>query len=144
MDWNQIEGNWKQVRGRAKAQWGKLTDADLTEIEGRREQLEGKIEERYGYTKERVRKELDEWYRSLANDLRESREDLAGQIDAIRTDIQSLSSTVARLAAKQIERAQDTAVEAAQHADQAIRRNPLNAITIALCLGFLIGIFTRR
>ena len=57
MDWNQLEGNWKQVRGTAKAKWGRLTDADLTEIEGRREQLEGKIQERYGYTKERVRKE---------------------------------------------------------------------------------------
>ena len=70
MDWNQVEGNWRQVKGSAKAQWGKLTDADLMQIEGRREQLEGKIQERYGYTKERVRKELDDWYRSVVNDLR--------------------------------------------------------------------------
>ena len=47
MDWNQVEGNWRQVKGSAKAQWGKLTDADLMQIEGRREQLEGKIQERY-------------------------------------------------------------------------------------------------
>jgi uncharacterized protein YjbJ (UPF0337 family) len=144
MDWNQLEGNWKQVRGTAKAKWGKLTDADLTEIEGRREQLEGKIQERYGYTKERVRKELDDWYRSLSDELRESREDLIGQIDTIRSDIQSLSSTIARLGGKQIERAQDTAVDAFKQADEAIRRNPLNAIAIALGLGFLIGILTRR
>lgn len=50
----------RQLKGSAKAQWGKLTDADLTQIEGRREQLEGKIQE-YGYTKERVRKELDDY-----------------------------------------------------------------------------------
>ena len=114
------------------------------QVEGRREQLEGKIQERYGYTKERVRKELDDWYRSIASDLRESAGELSSQIDAIRADLQSLTSTVARLASKQIDRAQDTAVEAVQQADQAIRRNPLNAIAIALALGFLFGAFTRR
>ena len=144
MDWNQVEGNWRQLKGSAKAQWGKLTYADLMQIEGRREQLEGKIQERYGYTKERVRKELDDWYRSIASDLRESAGELSSQIDAIRADLQSLTSTVARLASKQIDRAQDTAVEAVQQADQAIRRNPLNAIAIALALGFLFGAFTRR
>ena len=140
MDWNQVEGNWRQLRGSAKAQWAKLTDADLMQIEGRREQLEGKIQERYGY----VRKELDDWFRSITSDLRESGGDLTGEIDAIRADLQNLTSTVARLANKQIERAQDTAVEAVQQADQAIRRNPLNAIAIALALGFLFGAFTRR
>ena len=140
MDWNQVEGNWRQLKGSAKAQWGKLTDADLMQIEGRREQLEGKIQERYGY----VRKELDDWFRSITSDLRESGGDLTGEIDAIRADLQNLTSTVARLANKQIERAQDTAVEAVQQADQAIRRNPLTSIAIAVGLGFLFGVFTRR
>lgn len=81
----------RRLKGSAKAQWGKLTDADLTQIEGRREQLEGKIQE-YGYTKERVRKELDDWYRSIARDLKENGQDLLSQIDAIRSDLQSLSS----------------------------------------------------
>jgi uncharacterized protein YjbJ (UPF0337 family) len=49
MDWNQVEGNWKQVRGNVKKQWGKLTDDDLTAIDGRREVLEGRIQERYGF-----------------------------------------------------------------------------------------------
>jgi uncharacterized protein YjbJ (UPF0337 family) len=39
MDWDQIEGNWKQVTGKVKEQWGKLTDDDLTLIDGKREQL---------------------------------------------------------------------------------------------------------
>ena len=144
MDWNQVEGNWRQLKGSAKAQWGKLTDADLMQIEGRREQLEGKIQERYGYTKERVRKELEDWYRSVTSDLRESGGDLSCEINAIRADLQNLTSTVARLANKQIERAQDTAVEAVQQADEAIRRNPLTSIAIAVGLGFLFGVFTRR
>ena len=113
MDWNQVEGNWKQVRGNVKRQWGKLTDSDLTAIGGRREELEGKIQERYGYTKDRVRKEIDEWYRSIAYDLSRKSEDLADQIDMIRADLERLTSTVSRVANTQLERAQDRAVEAA-------------------------------
>ncbi|CCE97881.1 Hypothetical protein SFHH103_03389 [Sinorhizobium fredii HH103] len=48
MDWNRVEGNWKQFKGKVKEQWGKLTDDDLDQIAGKRDQLEGKIQERYG------------------------------------------------------------------------------------------------
>jgi uncharacterized protein YjbJ (UPF0337 family) len=61
MDWNRVEGNWKQFKGNVKEQWGKLTDDDLDEIAGKRDQLEGKIQERYGIEKDRVRREVDEW-----------------------------------------------------------------------------------
>ena len=62
MDWNRVEGNSKQVKGKVKEQWGKLTDDDLNVIEGRRDQLEGKLQERYGYAKDKVSKEVDDWY----------------------------------------------------------------------------------
>jgi uncharacterized protein YjbJ (UPF0337 family) len=62
MDWNRVEGNWKQVKGQVKGKWGKLTDDDLTAINGRRDQLEGKIQERYGVAKNQARKEIDDWY----------------------------------------------------------------------------------
>ncbi|MDR6663249.1 uncharacterized protein YjbJ (UPF0337 family) [Tardiphaga robiniae] len=48
MDWNWVEGNWKQMKGRVKEQWGKLTHDDLDVIHGKREQLEGGLQERYG------------------------------------------------------------------------------------------------
>ena len=65
MDWNRVEGNWKQFTGRVKEKWGKLTDDDLDVINGRRGQLEGKIQERYGIAKDQVRSEVDTWLRSL-------------------------------------------------------------------------------
>jgi ElaB/YqjD/DUF883 family membrane-anchored ribosome-binding protein len=71
-------------------------------------------------------------------------DDLANQIDAIRADIQSLTSTVSRIANKQLGRAQDKAMETAYEAEEAIRRNPLQAVAIAVGLGFLFGVFTRR
>jgi len=62
MDWNRVEGSWKQLKGAVKAKWGKLTDDDLDVINGRREQLEGKLQERYGFAKDQIRKEVDAWY----------------------------------------------------------------------------------
>jgi len=144
MDWNQVEGNWKQVKGNVKKQWGKLTDADLTAIDGRREELEGKIQERYGYTKDRVRKEIDDWYRLMAYDLSRTSEDLADQIDTIRADLERLTARVSRVANKQLSRAQDKAMKTASQAEEVIRQNPLSAVAIAVGLGFLFGVFTRR
>ena len=45
MDWNQIQGQWKQLKGKAKIEWGKLTDDEIDVIEGRREELVGKIQQ---------------------------------------------------------------------------------------------------
>ena len=61
MDWNRIEGNWKQLKGKIKEQWGNLTDDDLDKIAGKREQLEGKIQERYSLDKDAARKHVDDW-----------------------------------------------------------------------------------
>jgi uncharacterized protein YjbJ (UPF0337 family) len=62
MDWNRVEGNWKQVKGAIKEQWGKLTDDDLAAINGQRDKLEGKIQERYGIAKDQSRTDIDAWY----------------------------------------------------------------------------------
>lgn len=61
MNWDRIQGNWKQVVGKAKAQWGKLTDDDLDVVAGRREQLAGKIQERYGIAKDEVDRQIADW-----------------------------------------------------------------------------------
>jgi uncharacterized protein YjbJ (UPF0337 family) len=61
MNWDRIQGNWKQVVGKAKAQWGKLTDDDLDIVAGRREQLAGKIQERYGIAKDDVERQIADW-----------------------------------------------------------------------------------
>lgn len=70
--------------------------------------------------------------------------ELADQIDAIRADIENLTSTVGRIAGKQLNRAQDKAIASASDAEEAIRRNPLQAVAIAVGVGFLFGVLTRR
>jgi len=58
MDWNRIEGNWKQFGGTVKEKWGKLTDDDLAVIDGKQEQLEGRLQQRYGYAKDQGSAEM--------------------------------------------------------------------------------------
>ena len=64
MNWDRVEGNWKQFTGKIKEKWGDLTDDDLTSINGKRDQLEGKLQERYGYAKDKARDEVDEFMKS--------------------------------------------------------------------------------
>lgn len=71
-------------------------------------------------------------------------DELSAQIDAIRADLQSLSSTIGRAANRQMDRAQGAARDTAAEAEEAIKQNPLTAVAIALGLGFLFGVFTRR
>ena len=61
MNWDRIEGNWKQFKGSALQQWGKLTDDQLDVIAGKRDLLLGRIQEAYGITKDETEKQLAEW-----------------------------------------------------------------------------------
>ena len=62
MNWDVIKGNWKQATGKAKEQWGKLTDDDLKSVEGKFDRLTGLIREKYGYTKEKAEEEYNRFY----------------------------------------------------------------------------------
>ena len=59
MNRDQLEGKWKQIKGEAKVQWGKLTDDDLDQVNGNSEKLIGKVQERYGYERAQAEKEVD-------------------------------------------------------------------------------------
>jgi uncharacterized protein YjbJ (UPF0337 family) len=65
MNWDRIEGNWAQFKGKVQQQWGKLTDDDFDVIEGKRKELAGKIQERYGYEKDKAEAEIDDWLKNV-------------------------------------------------------------------------------
>ena len=65
MNWDQVEGKWKQYKGQIKEKWGRLTDDDLDVINGRRQQLVGKIQQHYGIAREEAEKQCDEFVASL-------------------------------------------------------------------------------
>jgi uncharacterized protein YjbJ (UPF0337 family) len=59
MNWDQLEGKWKQSKGKVREKWGKLTDDDLDVIAGKRDQLIGRLQERYGLAKEEAARQAD-------------------------------------------------------------------------------------
>ena len=65
MNWDQIAGNWKQLKGVVRTKWGKLTDDDVDVIAGKRDILLGKIQERHGIAREEAEKQLKDWEASL-------------------------------------------------------------------------------
>lgn len=61
MNWEQIEGKWSQMKGSVKQKWGRLTDDDLSFINGSRDKFVGRLEERYGLSKEQAQKQIEDW-----------------------------------------------------------------------------------
>ena len=66
MNWDRIEGQWKQFKGQAQQRWGKLTDDDIDRIDGKREELVGRLQSRYGKARDEAEREADEWSRDLS------------------------------------------------------------------------------
>ncbi len=66
-----FEGKWKEIKGDLKVKWGKLTDSDVTEIEGHEDKLLGVLQKRYGYSKDEAEKQYDEFMRRFERPSRE-------------------------------------------------------------------------
>ena len=83
MNWDQLEGKWKQYSGKVQEKWGKLTDDDLEVVRGRRDQLIGKIQERYGIVRQEAEKQVDEFARAFRSEdsTRETRQGNQGEND---------------------------------------------------------------
>jgi uncharacterized protein YjbJ (UPF0337 family) len=64
MNWDRIEGNWKQFKGQVKEQWGRFTDDELDVVAGKRDQFLGKLQEKYGITKDEAQRQLLEFERN--------------------------------------------------------------------------------
>jgi uncharacterized protein YjbJ (UPF0337 family) len=69
MNWDRIEGNWKQLSGKAQEKWGKLTNDHLDVIAGKRDQLSGKIQETYGIGKDEANKQIDAFADSIHDEV---------------------------------------------------------------------------
>jgi len=66
MNWDRVEGNWKQMKGKAQQKWGKLTNDDLNLVEGKRIELIGRIQERYGVQRDEAERQIDSWWRNVS------------------------------------------------------------------------------
>jgi len=76
MNTDRMQGQWKQLKGKVKTQWGKLTDDDLDVIAGQKDQLVGRIQERYGIAKDEAQRQVDDWNKVQDEENAEERERL--------------------------------------------------------------------
>jgi uncharacterized protein YjbJ (UPF0337 family) len=65
MNWDRVEGNWTEFKGKVQQKWGKLTDDDLDVIEGKQKELIGRLQQRYGVAKEEAEREINTWLKSV-------------------------------------------------------------------------------
>ena len=59
MNWDSVQGNWKELKGKVRSKWAKLTDDDLENIAGKKDVLLGRLQQRYGFKKDEAERELD-------------------------------------------------------------------------------------
>jgi uncharacterized protein YjbJ (UPF0337 family) len=65
MNWDVIQGKWKQLKGEARKQWGKITDSEWDEVGGNKDKFLGKLQERYGWSKDEAQRRADEYFDKL-------------------------------------------------------------------------------
>jgi uncharacterized protein YjbJ (UPF0337 family) len=70
MNWDQISGNWKEMKGKLRSKWAKLTDDDLENIAGKKDVLLGRLQQRYGFHKNRAEREIDDFLGDVPTDSR--------------------------------------------------------------------------
>jgi uncharacterized protein YjbJ (UPF0337 family) len=68
MTWDILKGQWMQLKGKIRQQWGNLTDDELDQIQGDREILIGKLQQRYGRSREQVEQEVDRWLQQVGRE----------------------------------------------------------------------------
>ena len=81
MNWDQVEGQWKTLKGAVKAKWGKLTDDDIEIIAGKKDQLMGRLQSLYGMKKEKAEEELDKFLSGIKSKADEFKSDLKNKLN---------------------------------------------------------------
>jgi uncharacterized protein YjbJ (UPF0337 family) len=61
MNWDQVEGGWKQLKGKVQQRWGKITDDDFDVIDGKREELIARLQKHYGKERDELERDVDDW-----------------------------------------------------------------------------------
>jgi uncharacterized protein YjbJ (UPF0337 family) len=117
VDSNRIEGSWAELKGKAKQQWGNLTDSELTQIGGKKDELIGRIQARYGYSKDRAQQEVESWLESMG---------------------QSSENTMARMYAA-TDGAKQVADNFAAALQKSIDKNPTTTLAMVAAVAFVIG-----
>ncbi len=121
-NWESIQGHWNDYKGRVKEKWGKLTEDDLEQIEGRRDRLIGALQQRYGATKDKAEEQVNSFIASAGSWLQEARDKV---VDAAEKSKQYLQETSVKDMAKDM--------------GDLVARYPVYSALIGIGVGYLVG-----
>lgn len=141
METKALEEKWARLREEIQERWSKLTNADLDQIQGQREQLEDALRERYGYSKQRAQEEVDDFMETVDSRL----DDVRGRVqERVQTAQERIQEQVgeAREAAGARAKAYDRQVREAapREMEQAVDEYPWLTMVAAFAAGLLLGI----
>lgn len=158
MDTQIAKGNMNELKGQIKQMWGKLTDDDLTRLEGGGEEIVGKVQKAYGYTKERAQLEFDKFKSNNPQYFRDNREtdnqenkmastQYGGQMDTnkIKNRAQHmLEEDIVEPAQQYLNKAREYGTKAVERGSDIVKENPGYSIIGAAAVGFLAGAYFSR
>jgi uncharacterized protein YjbJ (UPF0337 family) len=136
MNWTTMQGNWNESKGKVKTKWGKLTDDDLTQVQGQKDRLVGVIQQRYGIAREKAEEQLDEFLSSSDSTMAKAKEVVGDVVEKGKEIVEKGKEYVE----KGKDYVQNTSMSRmASDLKDLIARHPVHSAVIGIGLGFLIG-----
>lgn len=136
MNWTTMQGSWNEAKGKVKSKWGRLTDDDLTQAEGRKDRLVGMIQQRYGIAREKAEEQLDEFMSASEGMISKAKEGAQEVVEKGKEYVEKGKEYVE----KGKEYVQNTsASQMAGDLKELIGKHPVHSAIIGIGLGFLIG-----
>lgn len=141
MDWDQVQSRWLEIKGAARARWGRLTDDDLEFMRGERDRIVGRLQQRYDYAREDAEREVESWRDGLKAMHDHSR--LLDEIERLKAEVASFAKVARDGLSSGADQASVKADQIAKELETAIERNPMQAVLIAAGVGLIIGLLSK-
>jgi uncharacterized protein YjbJ (UPF0337 family) len=151
MNWSQFEGRWNDVKGQVKERWGRLSDDDLTRVEGKRDRLVGLIQQKYGIAKEKAEDEINDWATKAQGLMERAKEGMQQGFERARDTVQQGFQSVREGYETAQEKVVDAYDQSKRYLQQSswgdmatdvrdlIGRHPLPAVLIGVGIGYMLG-----
>lgn len=140
MNWSQFEGKWNDVKGQVKERWGRLSDDDLTRVEGKKDRLVGLIQQKYGVAKEKAEDELNDWATKATTLFDKAKEGVQQGFQSVREGYENATESVSE-AYDQGRRylKENNIKDMAGDVRDLIGKHPLPAVLIGVGIGYMLG-----
>ena len=140
MNWTTIQGNWNETKGKVKSKWGRLTDDDLTQVQGQKDRLVGVIQQKYGLAREKAEEQLEEFLSSADGVIGKAKENVQEVVEKGKEYVEKGREYVEKGVREGRDYVQNTSMsQMATDLKDLIARNPVHSAVLGIGLGFLIG-----